>query len=370
MNCQNVAPSQQPLSSSQKLGLQLVSLFQGREVVLAVDLTNSVQLNDEGRLRLGQIIKDSLNKGDTVYVVPFATTVNPLNPGADFISSATGIPFNGKQEDVDRILKVLPLKADDRLQNTDIQNAEYKIYEKLAQLNQCRMDQGKKIKPQSVVWLTDAPLNTPAGIPSATWVETPFNSPFRQANSPESLSRQAWMKALPLQLRDQSIDNYKLSVVDIPPTVQEFCTPAPGGRATCLVDAYILKQLWLPGLLTILVLAAAVGLATWGIRYWLSINRVWRLLIESEYDSEPQKKLMANLKRLGIGSDIDCPGDVRGYLKREGNQLFLDPLADEGLPIYYRNQPILKRQLLKGTVIRLNCPYRAKDYEMTIKIKS
>lgn len=370
MKCQNVVPSQKPLSFSQKLGLQIVSTFQGREVVLAVDLTNSVQLNDEGRLRLGQIIKDSLNKGDTVYVVPFATTINPLNSNGDFISSATGIPFNGKQEDIDRILKVLPLKADTTLKNTDIQNAEYKIYGKLAKLNQCRMDQGEKVKPQSVVWLTDAPLNTPAGIPSKTWVETPFDSPFRQGNSPESVSRQAWMKALPLQLREQSIDNYRLSVVDIAPTVQEFCTPAPGGRATCLVDAYIFKQLWLPGLVTILISAAIVGLATWGILYWLSINRVWRLWIELDHDPDPQKKLMPNLKRLGIGSDIDCPGDIRGYLKREGNQLFIDPLADQGLPIYYRDQPVLKRQLLTGSVIRLRCPYRARDNEMTIKIKT
>ncbi len=62
----------QPLSSQQKLGLELVTrLHSGRDVVLAIDLTESVGINDEGRIRLRQIIEDSLKPGDSVYVVPF-----------------------------------------------------------------------------------------------------------------------------------------------------------------------------------------------------------------------------------------------------------------------------------------------------------
>ena len=53
MTCSSVTPGQ-PLTSSQKFGLKLVSFFPGRNkrgVVLAIDLTESVGLNDEGIIR-------------------------------------------------------------------------------------------------------------------------------------------------------------------------------------------------------------------------------------------------------------------------------------------------------------------------------
>lgn len=66
----------QSLTPLQKIGLETVScLHQGRDVVLAIDLTESVGLNDEGRIRLRQIVEDSIKPGDSVYVVPFAKDV-------------------------------------------------------------------------------------------------------------------------------------------------------------------------------------------------------------------------------------------------------------------------------------------------------
>jgi hypothetical protein len=178
-SCSKVVPSHQSLADWQKTGLKLTSSQQGRDVVLAVDLTGSVRLNDEGRLRLKQIIQDSLHPGDSVYVVPFASTVNPLQPQLDCLSAEAAISFQGKPADIDRILQTLPLKSSNAQQNTDIQIAESTIYQGLAQLNQCRLTASKNIRSQSVVWLTDAPLLTKPGITSAIWVETPANSPFR-----------------------------------------------------------------------------------------------------------------------------------------------------------------------------------------------
>ncbi|MFM2302738.1 MAG: hypothetical protein RLZZ135_141 [Cyanobacteriota bacterium] len=336
-------------------------------MVLAIDLTGSVRLNDEGRLRLKQIIQDSLQPGDAVYVVPFASTVNPLQPQVNCLASDAAIPFDGKSTDIDRILQALPLNSSDSLQNTDIQIAESTIYKGLAQLNQCRLTANKSIRSQSVVWLTDAPLLTKPGINSTTWVETPANSPFRRQNSSESRERQEWLNALPLQVRSQKIGNYKLSVVDIAPTVQEFCTPAPGGQETCLINGYLFQQLWLPVLLSLLgTLVALFGSILW-FRHWRSLQQAWKLTITDETDSEAQIYYLRNQQRLGIGSDIECRGhDVRGYLRREGNKLFLEPGGE--LPIYYQNSEVTQRQLLMGRCIRLNYPHQSRDLELTITI--
>jgi hypothetical protein len=209
-SCSKVVPSHQPLSDWQKTGLKLTSSREGRDVVLAIDLTESVGLNDEGRLRLKQIIQDSLVPGDSVYVVPFASTVNPLQPQMDSLSAGAAIPFQGKPTDIDRILQTLPFNSNNTQKYTDIQLAEASVYKGLAQLNQCRLTSNKSVKSQSVVWLTDAPLLTKPGISSAVWVETPATSPFRQKNSAESKERQEWLDALPLRLRSQKIGNYNL----------------------------------------------------------------------------------------------------------------------------------------------------------------
>ena len=73
MTLTKISPGQ-PLTDIQKNGLQLVSLLTGgkRDVILAIDVTESVGFNDQGRIRLRQIVTDSLKIGDSVYVVPFA----------------------------------------------------------------------------------------------------------------------------------------------------------------------------------------------------------------------------------------------------------------------------------------------------------
>jgi hypothetical protein len=365
-SCSKVVPSHQPLSNWQKTGLKLTSSHEGRDVVLAIDLTGSVRLNDEGRLRLKQIIQGSLHPGDSVYVVPFASTVNPLQPQVDCLSTGAAIPFQGKSVDIDRILQTLPLTANNTLQNTDIQIAEATIYKGLAQLNQCRLTANKNIRSQSVVWLTDAPLLTKPGISSNIWVETPANSPYRQQNSAESKERQEWLNALPLQMRSQKIGNYNLSVVDIAPTVQEFCTPAPGGSETCLINGYLLQQLWLPILLSSLGILTTLAGGIWWLRHRRSLQQAWKLTISDENGSETICYLR-NRQRLGIGSDIECRGqDIRGYLRREGNKLFLEPSGE--LPISYQNREVTQRQILTGRCIRLNYPHESRELALTITI--
>ena len=190
-NCTAITPGK-PVKPWQQFGLNLASrIYGGRDVVIAIDLTESVGLNAEGRLRLTQIIEDSLQSGDTVYVVPFASGVNPLQPDINPLTPPHGIKFKGKPADIEQILNVLPFESEINLSNTDIQNAELFTYRGLAQLNQCRLGENTALKPQSVVWLTDAPLLTQPGINSATWVETPANSPFRRSDSPASKERES-----------------------------------------------------------------------------------------------------------------------------------------------------------------------------------
>jgi hypothetical protein len=359
--CSKVVPSHQPLSDWQKAGLKLTSSHEGRDVVLAIDLTGSVRLNDEGRLRLKQIIQDSLHSGDSVYVVPFASTVNPLQPDVDCLAPGAAIPFRGESADIERILNTLPLKSSDALQNTDIQLAESTIYKGLAQLNQCRLVANHGIKSQSVVWLTDAPLSTKPGIGSNIWVETPANSPFRQPDSVESQQRQAWLDVLPLQLRSQKIANYNLSVVDLSPTVQEFCTPAPSGQETCLVNNYLFQQLWLPVLLSSLGGLTALAGGIWWFRHWRSLQQAWKLTIVGE-DEDVQICYLKPGNKQEIGSEPN----IRGYLRRAGNKLWLEPSSE--LPIYHQNSQVTQRQLLAGKCIRLYYPDKSRDLALIITI--
>jgi hypothetical protein len=355
-SCNKIALGQ-GLDSWQQSGLELVSrLHGGRDVLLALDLTQSVQLNDEGRIRLRQIIEDSLQPGDSVYVVPFASSTPSLPKAID---------FRGKQ-DIEEILQTVKLEADLNLQNTDIQLAELSIYRELAQLNQCRLLSNQGIKPQSVVWLTDAPLNTKPGITSNIWVETPKHSPFRDANSPESQERKQWLGGLPFKpIKSKKIENYQLTIVDLPPTVQEFCTPAPGGREVCLVTPYLLRQLWLPTTILILIL---IGSGFW-VKYFLSLQKRWVIKITFESDGREDKSyLLAHQQRLAIGDQIECPGsEIRGYLKRDGNRIYLQPTGIA--PIYYKDREITKTEKLEGSYFRINCPYNNREFELKITIE-
>ena len=307
-NCNAIAPGKS-VKSWQQFGLNLASrIYGGRDVVIAIDLTESVGLNAEGRLRLTQIIEDSLQSGDTVYVVPFASGVNPIQPDINPLTSQRGIKFKGKSTDIEQILNVLPFESQINLSNTDIHNAELFTYKGLAQLNQCRLEENTPLKPQSIVWLTDAPLLTEAGIDSATWVETPASSPFRRSDSTASQERQSWLEALPIVERSKTITTdddrtYKLSVVDIEPTVQEFCTPAPGGKETCLVTPYLGKLLLFPTVLVIILL----GIGGFWARYLISLNKRWKLKIrfKSDEDKEEQICYLKN-KQFDAYPSINC----------------------------------------------------------------
>ncbi len=386
--CSNVTTGQ-PLKPWQQQGLELVALLQGRDrdVVLAMDLTESVDFNAEGRIRLSQIVQDSLEKGDTVYVVPFASEV-------DFQDKA--IAFQGRKEDIQKILDAIPLPPDLKLRNTDILKGELYIYQYLAGLNQCRLEAGRKIKPQSVVWITDAPLGTNSG---ADWIETPADSPFRDENSSESQARRDWLNILPLKERSREIvtgngEVYKLSVVDIPPTVQEFCTPAPGGKETCLVTPYLIGQLWLPAILAAILAAILVAILGLGFKELWGRRKKWTVVVkypETE-PGEEEEFLLAVNRRIDIGGydsidRIECAGEeVRGYLERKGNRLFLvtlpkDPAIDdngeevtkqEGPAIYYNGKEVTKREPISGDTISINCPDPSKsnrDFEIDIKIE-
>lgn len=364
----------QLLNPQQKIGLNLITyLHPGRDVVLAIDLTESVGMNNEGRLRLRQIVEDSLKNGDTVYVVPFASDTNSLKEITDLHPLGTAINFSNK-ETIEEILQKVPVSVNLKLQNTDIQQAELTIYRGLAQLNQNRIQQYQPIKPQSIVWITDAPLLTVSG---KDWIETPTTSPFRSKDSPESKERQAWLNALPLQKRELIIKNnnknYKIAIVDLPPTVQEFCTIAPSGGNICKVNAYLFNQLWLPFILLVIALAL-LPFPLWN---WLKLRQKWRFLVTSElYEEAKECRPLLPGKSLAIGEadaksidEIECPGsEVRAYLERRGNQLFLVPT--QIAPIYCNGKEIRKRTRLTGSRIQLNCPNeRSEDFYIQLKLK-
>jgi hypothetical protein len=372
----------QPLTDTQKNGLQLVSLWGGgkRDVVLAIDVTESVGLNDQGRIRLRQIVEDSLKPGDSVYVVTFAQDLvfdevisiqNPLG---------TPIYFSQKNsENIDKVLAKIPFISDPNRYGTDIQRAELTVYQGIAQINQNRVSKNQLIKTQSVVWITDAPLFTQPGITSQIWIETPANSPFRIATSPESQERQNWIKNLPLKERSLTITtqynkDYKLSVVDLNPTVQEFCTPAPGGQETCLVNPYLLKQLWLPSFILLLILAAAC----WSIFKFAKLQKKWDVQVKFESNGEHEEQIcrLPNNKKIAIGEydptcvdSIDCPGrEIRGYLERKGEKLYLVPMENGNIQM--KDKKVISRTLISGNNFTINCPdSRQKDYEISIKIK-
>lgn len=104
------------------------------------------------------------------------------------------------------------------------------------------------------------------------------------------------MQALPIKERSQQIttkDNrtYQLSVVDLAPTVQEFCTPAPGGKETCLVTSYLFKMLWLP---TVILFCLAIA-GGWITKYLISLNKKWKIKITFESDNTREQQTCSGL---------------------------------------------------------------------------
>jgi hypothetical protein len=366
-DCLRVTPGES-LTSWQKTGLDLVARLQGgRDVILAIDLTGSVNFNDEGRTRLRQIIEDSLQSGDSVIIVPFASDIGQVSEA---------ISFRGR-EDIDKILQAIPWESNPDIRNTDIQHAEGYVYPKLARINQCRLSEGKGIKAQSVVWITDAPLSTDAGITSEKWVETPRNSPFRVANSAESVARSSWLNALPIELRSREIiasngSKYQLAIADIAPTVQEFCTPAPGAKETCLVNGYLIHQLWLPVSGISIASIVAILVTFFGLRYLLRVRTPWKLQVTSNlHPDEVQKYTLRSGGKIAIGGDnenaIECKGgEIRGYLERRGNRFFLRPSKHE--PIFYRGNEVTKEMEITNSSLTLTYAEKNRDFEIKIQI--
>lgn len=381
MTLTKITPGQ-PLTDTQKNGLQLVSLLGGgrRDVVLAIDITESVGLNDQGRIRLRQIVEDSLKPGDSVYVVPFAQNV--VSDEVISVENPLGKPiyFSKKNsENINKVLAKIPFNYDPSRYGTDIQRAELTVYQGIAQINQNRLAKNHSIKPQSVIWITDATLGTRPGITSEIWIETPADSPFRIATSPESQERQNWINSLPLKERSLIIKNqdnkdYKLSVIDLNPTIQEFCTPAPGGQETCLVNPYLLKQLWFPGLILLLLIAVGV----WSLCKFARLQKKWKLRIRFEDDAEDEEpeKFLSNQERIAIGEydpsckdSIDCPGgEIRGYLQRQGEKLYLVPKPEGNIQL--NDKKVTSKTLITNSRFTLNClDSRQRDYQINVKIE-
>ncbi|MUL37688.1 hypothetical protein [Gloeocapsopsis dulcis] len=371
-----VTPGQE-LKSQQKTALQIVAhIHDKRDVVLAIDLTESVGINDEGRIRLRQIIEDSLKSGDSVYVVPFASNIVKSEETSNLYPLGIPINFNTKnQENIDKVLQKIPLSANLKLQNTDIQQAELTIYQGLAQLNQNRLQQNQPIKFQSVIWITEAPLLTQSG---NEWIETPADSLFRVNDSLPSQARRAWIDALPLNKRElliQTADSreYKLAVVDIEANVQEFCTIAPNNKEFCKVNSYLFGQLWLP----IVVLLLGTTSLSFLAKYFFRLRKKWRVSVIADledYEKECCPLLPGKSFAIGQGDtncidEIVCPGaEIRAYLERQGNQLYLIPT--KLAPIEWKGREVNKRTRVTGNTIKLNCPNdKHEDFYLNIKVK-
>ncbi|MBD2175673.1 VWA domain-containing protein [Pseudanabaena sp. FACHB-1998] len=353
MKSNSVYPSQEKLSPEQKLGLGIVSKLvsnQGREIVIAIDRTQSVKIEEEGRTRITQLIRDALQVGDRIYIIDFATDIDDAKLAKEPIIIRSN-------EDKTKLLDNLSFESDPNLRNTDIQNAEWKIYKRLAELNQERLIAKQPIYSQSVIWMTDAPLFTQSPATEQNWIETPLNSPFRDANSQQSKDRSAWLQSLDLlnkpERSHQIKDNYKLTVVDIAPTVQEVCTYAPSGQSNCLVAPYLVNQLWLPSfILGISSLAVLLGLIVSGLHIYAS-RKGWKISINDEHPNVKMKN------RYNLGEyPFDCgDSEIRGYLLRRGKDLWLEASKNDTLKIFLDGQEIVQREkiLKENFTLTLNC---------------
>lgn len=94
-------------------------------------------------------------------------------------------------------------------------------------------------------------------------------------------------------------------------------------------------------------------------RYLITLNKKWRVKIsfESDEDKEEQVCYLKNKQKIAIGDDnlnsIYCPGnEIRGYLQRKGNRLYLIPLKTQ--PVFYREQEVKKAITIERNSFKLN----------------
>lgn len=350
----------------------------GRDVVLAIDLTESVGLNDSGRRTLRQIVEDSLKPGDITHIITFSDKILSRDSLKEFEISQ-----------IEEVLAKIPLKVDKDQKNTDIQEAELYIYKYLAQLNYDRLTNQRPVKSQSVIWITDAPLFTESGITSDIWIETPTSSPFRDKNSPKSVEREKWLEVLPYteqskQIQktvgssDYSNSSFTITIVDIPPFIQESCAPLTGGRMGCLVDPYINQQLFWPSIFATIGLAFFLVLLVPLIRYCVAYNKTWVLEVGFESDHKrDDKTLYLKLgEKISIGEeDLDgLPGITQtvAYLERRKNSLYIVSLGDENNAVLELDGiPVKSEQdITRKNFFRVNChSLRGRDYLISFAVK-
>jgi hypothetical protein len=216
--------------------------------------------------------------------------------------------------------------------------------------------------------MTDAPLFTPSPATEQDWIETPSNSPFRNISSELSKERNAWLQNLPFlsktERSHQINGNYKLTVVDIAPTVQEVCTYAPSGQTSCIVTPYLINQLWFPA--TIFGLGGiilATGLIL-GFLHIRAIKKTWKISINNGEDVKTRN-------RYELGQDpFDCEdSEERGYLVRRGKDLWIQPIQGNEFKILVdgdeinRNEKITKNYFTVKLTTKNN-----RSYEFIVKI--
>ncbi|MEN9251651.1 MAG: hypothetical protein Q6L58_04370 [Thermostichales cyanobacterium BF3_bins_165] len=327
-----IVPGNRPLTHLQENMLKWIGSWGGRDIVLAIDLTESVGLNDPGRLHLRQIAEKTLTKGDTLHIISFATTTHP-----PIVLRYQGIA------DIPKILEAIPMHHSSE-RGTDIQCAELQIYKYLAEQNQKRLREQQPIKAQSVVWLTDAPLNLPQG-QSQRWIEAP-NSPCGASDSPEATERTRWLEILPMTVRSIQPGSFQLTIVDISPTVQEFCTPRPGGGEVCLVNDYLWGQLRWTLLLIAILAASTLGLGLTLFFRVVSQQVPWRITVRIQ--DQEQSFYLKDSQKIGIGGLI--PGTFQviqlpefepiGYLERQNQKLRICAFNSD---LMYNGQMIINR---------------------------
>ena len=119
-----------------------------------------------------------------------------------------------------------------------------------------------------------------------------------------------------------------------------------------------------------------VVLAIWGIIHWKSLKTPWQLEVNftSDEEREKQKCNLKNQQKIALGDDgissIYCPGeDIRGYLERQGNQLYLRPTKKA--PIYLRGREVTQPTKIDNQRLKINCPDESKenkDFDIVIQI--
>ena len=128
-------------------------------------------------------------------------------------------------------------------------------------------------------------------------------------------------------------------------------------------------MLWLPTSISVAFLVIT-GVAT---KYFVSINKRWRVKVTFNSDNtrEQQTCYLKNQQRIAIGDSnlnaIYCPDEqIRGYIIRKGNSLYLKPTRIA--PLYYRDREVTKEKKIDSNSLRINCPQNGRDFEILIRI--